>query len=359
MRSSYQSISAQVAAVLREELGEGNWKETLPSERRLADRLSVSRKTVRKALAILRAEGMIRTEPNRASAIVSGAAKTREGPVKNVALLLPEPLENARPFTVLWVNRLMALLHETGMQMEIVSGWKYFGSRAGRSLDRLLQGHPDRCWVLARSHRALQRWFAQKDVPTLVVGTTHGGIDLPSVDIDHRALCRHAAITFLRQGHRQLALFLEKAGHGGDEDSEKGFIEGVATQPDASPPIIRRPSKGPNFIISELRHLQQLRIPPTGLLLSNSFSYLTALSFFAQQGLRVPHDISLISRDEEPFFSHLHPAPTRYSISPAKFAAAIRQAIKRVLEGSTPRRFDVRIMPDFIKGASVAAPKPA
>lgn len=359
MSSSYQSISAQVAGTLRTELRKGNWRTQLPGERSLAERLGVSRKTIRKALALLRADGIIRTDRSRGSAIMRPSAARRSGPIRTVALLLPEPLEGARPFTVLWVNHLMAMLHEAGMQLETVSGWKYFGARAGRSLRRLVDSHPARCWLLARSHREMQRWFEQSDLPCLVAGSTHAGIELPSVDIDHRALCRHAATAFLRQGHRRLALFLEKAGHGGDEDSELGFREGIASLEGAEPPLICRPAKGPLAIANELRRLRSLASPPTGYLLSNSFSYLTVLSHLAQEGRRVPKDVSLISRDEEPFLSHLLPAPTRYTIPPAKFATSIHQAIKRVLGRNDPRRFDVRIMPDFVHGASLGRPHSA
>lgn len=354
----FRSISTQVADTLREEFRRGTWRQAIPGERLLAERLSVSRKTVRKALALLRSEGAIRTARGRGSAIVQ-ARSLRGGPrpVKTIALLLPEPLEGARPFTVLWVNHLMAQLHEAGMQLEIVSGWKYFGRRAGRSLRRLLAAHPARCWLLARSHRALQQWFEESGAPCLVAGSAHAGIDLPSVDVDHRALCRHAAITFLRNGHRRLALFLEQAGHAGDDDSEQGFREGLAQHAEAAAPLICRPAKGPAAIIAELRRLQALSSPPTGYLLSNSFSYLTVLSHFAQHDRRVPRDISLIARDEEPFLSHVDPVPTRYAFAPAKFATAMNQAIKRVLEGGAPRRFEVRIMPDFVKGASVGPPR--
>lgn len=357
MTSSYQSISAQVAESLRAALRSGDWEETLPGERQLAERLNVSRKTVRRALAMLRNEGLIRTERSRASSLVPSRTQPASEPIRRIALLLPEPLEGARPFTVLWVNRLMALLHESGLQLEVVSGSKYFGTRSNRSLSRLVKAHPARCWILARSHRTMQDWFAQNQVVAIVAGSTHPGIELPSVDIDHRALCRHAAAAFLREGHQRVALFLEKAGHGGDAHSEQGFREGLASVEHAAPPLICRPDKNPASVVRELRRLQGLSEPPTGILLSNSFSYLTALSYFASVGLRVPQDLSLISRDEEPFLAHLLPAPTRYSTPPAKFAAALHHAIKRVLEHSVNSRFEVRIMPDFVRGGSVARPQ--
>jgi len=353
MHASFQSISEQVAATLRDEIKTGRWWKTLPGERQIAERLSVSRKTVRKALAILRKEGLVQTERSRPSACVHSRNRPKHSPGTKVMLLLPEPLEGARPFTVLWVNHLMALLHETGVPLEVVSGWKYYGTRAGRSLRRLIDTHPARCWILARSHLTLQQWFAENQVPAVVAGSAHAGVSLPSVDIDHRALCRHAALTFLRQGHRRLALFLAKAGHAGVDESARGFHDGIATSTTAGPPLICRPAKGPGSVIRELKRLQALPRPPTGYLLSNSFSYLTVLSHSALQGLRVPRDISLISRDEEPFLSHLEPTPTRYAIRPAKFAAALHQAIKRVDSLGNGETFNVRIMPDFIKGGSV------
>jgi DNA-binding LacI/PurR family transcriptional regulator len=356
MSSLYQSLSTQVAATLREEVRAGSWKKILPGERQLAERLNVSRKTVRKALALLRGEGFIQTERNRPSALLRTGAKSAKKPSPKIALLLPEPIEGARPFTVLWVNHLMALLQESGMQLEVVSGWKYFGTHASRSLRQLIDAHPDRCWILARSHRALQQWFASNQVRAVIAGSAHAGIPLPSVDIDHRALCRHAAQTFLRQGHRRLALFLEKAGHAGDDESEKAFREALASHPNTEPPLICRPNRGPASVIRELRRLQALPSPPTGYLLSNSFSYLTVFSHLAQQGERVPSDVSLISRDEEPFLSHLEPIPTRYSIRPAKFSAALHHAIKSALTRAKPEHSDIRIMPDFIKGGSVASP---
>ncbi|PTX97875.1 hypothetical protein DB354_06240 [Opitutus sp. ER46] len=346
----------QVADVLRGEIEAGTWGRSLPGERQLAERLNVSRKTIRRALALLRSAGLVHTARSRASTLAQPDRAAPRPPAPKVALLLPEPLEGARPFTVLWVNHLMALLHESGTPLEVIVGSKFFGSRAGRSLRRLVDSHPARCWILARSHRTLQQWFEQNRVPAVVAGSAHAGIALPSVDIDHHALCRHAALTFLRQGHRRLALFLEQAGHAGDDNSERGFREGVATSADAAAPLICRPAKGPAAVMRELRRLQALPTPPTGFLLSNSFSYLTVLSALAQQGRRVPHEVSLISRDEEPFLSHLHPVPTRYAIRPVKFAAALHQAIKRIQSQGHAERFEVRIMPDFVRGASVGPP---
>ncbi|MDO8542447.1 MAG: LacI family DNA-binding transcriptional regulator [Opitutaceae bacterium] len=351
MPLKFQSIATQVAQAIHAEITGGTWNRALPGERQLAERFQVSRKTVRKALAALRSVGVLDTRRSRGSSIKTrrhhhGLASQR------IALLLPESLEGSRPFTALWVNRLMTLLQASGDPLQIFHGARYFGAHAARSLARLTAAHPARCWILARSNRPLQEWFAASGIPTLISGSAHPGVPLPSVDVDHRALCRHSAALFLRQGHRRLALFLEHGGHGGDIESEQGFREGLAAVPGAPEPVVCTPKRSADSIIREVRRLLARREPPTGLLLSNSYSYLTVLSYLGSLGLRVPRDISIVSRDEETFLRFMYPTPAYYSTPPAKFAQALHQALKRILAGDRSA-FAIRIMPNLVKGDSV------
>lgn len=355
MPLNFQSIPMQVTQALRAEIDRGTWDHTLPGERQLAGQFQVSRKTVRKALAELRAEGVVKTERSRSSVLATPRGRRRASHPR-IALLLPEPLERSRPFTALWVNRLMALLQEAGHPLQIFHGPKYFGARASRSLAGLVAAHPARCWLVARSNRPLQQWFAASGVPALIAGSAHPGIELPSVDVDHRALCRHSAALLLREGHRRLALFLEQGGHGGDVESEQGFREGVAAVPEASEPLVCIPERSASSIIREVRRLLARKEPPTGLLLSNSYSYLTVLSYLGSIGLRVPRDMSIVSRDEETFLRFMYPTPTYYSTPPAKFAQALHLALKRIIAGDRTA-FAIRIMPNLVKGDSVG-PKP-
>lgn len=351
----FQSIAAQVAQALRAEISGRTWNQVLPGERQLAERFQVSRKTIRKALAELRRDGLLDTRRNQGSTIRAERGAPVAG-TSRIGLLLPQPLESSRPFTALWVNRLMALLHESGYALETFHGAKYFGVDAGKSLARLTSANPTRGWILARSNRPLQEWFAASGLPTLVCGSTHAGIALPSVDVDHRALCRHSAALFLRHGHRRLALFLERAGHAGDAESEQGLREGLAAAGDASEPLVCRAEREAGAIIRELKRVLGRKQPPTGFLLSNSYSYLTVQSYLASTGLQVPRDVSLISRDEELFLRFMHPTPTYYATSPAKFAHALHQALRRILLGETSA-FAIRIMPNLVKGESVGPAK--
>ncbi len=351
MPLKFQSIAEQVAGAIRTEMENRTWGRLLPGERQLAEQFHVSRKTVRKALVELRAAGVLQTERGRGSQ-PSPRRGTRREPSPRIALLLPEPLEGSRPFTALWVNHLMSLLQDAGRPLQIFHGAQYYGANAARALARLTSAHSTRCWIVARSNHTVQQWFAASGQPALICGSAHPGVALPSVDVDHRALCRHSAALFLRQGHRRLALFLEHGGHGGDVESEKGFREGLRSTPGAAAPLVCTPERNAASIMRELRRLLNRKEPPTGLLLSNSYSYLTVLSYLGALGRHVPRDMSIVSRDEETFLRFLHPTPTYYSTRPAKFARALHQALKRILDGDrTP--FTIRIMPDLVQGESV------
>jgi len=351
MPLQFQTIASQVAAAVRDGIARRTWVDALPGERQLAERFQVSRKTIRRALAELREAGLLDTRRNRGSCITAPRGRRRAAGAA-LALLLPQPLEASRPYTALWVAHLLTLLQAGGAPLRLFHGAKYFGHDAARSLARLTRENSARAWIVGGSNLPLQRWFAASGVPAIIAGSAHAGVALPSVDTDHRALCRHSAALLLRQGHRRLALFLEHGGHAGDAESEQGFREGLAGARGAAEPLVCFPERSAPSIIREIRRLLALPRPPTGWLVSNSYAYLTVQSYLASVGLRVPADVSVVSRDEERFLRFLHPVPTFYSTRPARFAQVLHQGLRRVLAGD-PSAFALRIMPDLVPGGSV------
>lgn len=68
----------QLAAILRQRITQGTLKGRLPGEKTLAQEWNVAVGTVRKALALLREEGLVATAPGWGSSVV--APGEREGP---------------------------------------------------------------------------------------------------------------------------------------------------------------------------------------------------------------------------------------------------------------------------------------
>jgi LacI family transcriptional regulator len=174
------------------------------------------------------------------------------------------------------------------------------------------------------------------------------------VDLDHRALCRHAAGVLLGLGHRRIALIAERTRRAGDVASELGFIEGIraSPHPDAEPIVVwHEPSV--ESVSTALRRLTEHR-KPTALLVANPYFYLTITSRLAQMGWRIPQDVSVLSRDEDPFLSFLLPLPARYTIPAHVFARRLLRPVLEFIETGSVSTRSVSIMPQFIRGDSIA-----
>ena len=218
--------------------------------------------------------------------------------------------------------------------------------------------HPHGCWVLTLSNETTQRWFERKSVPCVVAGSVYAGLSLPFRDLDHRAMCRHAAGLMLGLGHRKLAMLIQKSRRAGDLESEAGFIEGVRSSPHADAEVVVAYHEATvASICNSLRRLMEQRPAPTALLVANAYHYLTAVGCLAQMNWRVPQDVSVVSRDEDPFLSFLVPTPARYVVSPHLMAKTLLRPVLELLEGGVITHRAIRIMPEFIRGATLAQPR--
>jgi LacI family transcriptional regulator len=349
------SLVSQTVAYLKDEIGKGSWGEWLPGERALGESLQVSRNTLRSALAQLKREQVIRSMHGAGNRILGRTGRKRARPQsRDVAFLSPVPIEQLRPMQALWIDEVRAMLSERGCRLHVFHGRQYFRTNPGPALQKLVQQNPHGCWVLVLSNERTQRWFEKNRVPCVVAGSVYPGIDLPFRDIDHHAMCRHAVGVLLAAGHRKLALVIQKSRRAGDLASEAGFLEGVKRSPHTDTDGVICPHDATvSGICNALRRLMEQRPAPTALLVANPNHYLTVMSRLAQLGRRVPEDISVISRDEDPCLAYLLPTPARYVSSPHTLAKALLRPVIELLEGGAITSRTVPIMPDFIRGDSL------
>ena len=355
-----QSLVSQTAAILCEEIRQGSWRDWLPGERTLCEALQVSRNTLRAALTALKRDGVIRSDHGAGNRILA-RPRSRLGGLRShdVGLLSPEALEHLRPSLTLWIDELRGMLSERGCRLHVFHGPQYFRSNPSAALEKLVAQHPHACWVLALSNESTQRWFDRKAVRCVVAGSVYPGLNLPFCDLDHHAMCRHAAGFMLGLGHRKLALVIQKTRRAGDLESEAGFVEGVrqSPHPDAAV-VVSHHDAMVGSICQALRRLMEQSPAPTALLVANAHHYLTVVGRLAQCGYRIPQDISVISRDEDEdtFLSFVVPAPARYTASPHAMAKTLLRTVLELLEDGVVTQGSVRIMPDFIRGETLAEP---
>ncbi|WP_438480626.1 substrate-binding domain-containing protein [Oleiharenicola lentus] len=353
-----QSLEQQTAVALREAIARGTWKDWLPGERGLCDMLQISRHTLRAALGQLREDGTVFSVQGVGHRVATGSATTGSKALaaQEVGLLIPGDLEELLPTQVMWIDHLRAMLAERGCRLHLFHGRKFAQRDPARALQRLLARHDHRCWILLLSGEPVQKWFERQKVPCLVAGSIYAGVNLPYCDLDHHASCRHAAGGLLGRGHRKVALVIQKSRRAGDIESEAGFTEGIAksSHPDAEVMIAYHEATAAS-ITNALKRLMHRAPAPTALLVVNPFHYLSVVTSLAKMGLRVPDDISVVSRDGELYMNYLVPSPTHYRIEPKKFAKALLVPVLQLLAGRAIAKHATHIMPEFNAGQSVGS----
>jgi LacI family transcriptional regulator len=354
------SLVAQTAAILKERIQAGEWHKWLPGEKELHTQLHVARMTLRGALQKLQHEGLVRSSQGKRREILPVRRPVTSQASARVLLLTPVPMHFHLPFHVLLTTALRDLLGESGYHLEIHASRAPYGRSAASSLERLIeQLRPVGC-VLLTSTQNMQRWFSRRGIPCVIVGSRHPGVNLPSVDKAHRAVCRHAVGLFLARGHRRLTFLNPESGAAGDIESEQGFNEGLAQSQHGGlqANIVRHNETVPD-ICRKLSVLFRRGSPPTGLLIARAGFVLTAMGHLLRSGLRLPGDVALISRDDEAFLSQMVPTVARYVVTPESMACRLSSAVLEVVRAGSVGPADYLIMPAFSAGETLGPALPA
>jgi len=348
------TLAEQAAEALREALREGAWIGKLPGERELSRQLDVSRPTLRAALDLLRREGWLKTSPGRQRVIARRAGGKASPRSQIVGLLTPLPLQEVPPFALCWMDKLRELLARAGLQLEIHSGRRWYSRRPEKDLAALTQEAPAAAWLLFVANERMQRWFAESQLPGVVSGSSHPGVDLPSVDFDYRAVCRHAAGQFLQRGHRRIVLLMQASDTAGDRESEAGFREAFQTRAGAAAtPAVVLHDGTPECIRQRLHALFARGPAPTAFLVARSMPALMTASELLRRGLRLPRDAAVIARDSDHFLEYFSPRLARYRADPEVHARRLARLVIKLARGGVCRQGSVRIMPDFFPGESL------
>ena len=105
-----------------------------------------------------------------------------------------------------------------------------------------------------------------------------------------------------------------------------------------------------------LRRLMDLKTRPTALLVANPYHYLAVVSRLAQIGLRVPQDVSVLSRDDDAFLAFVSPVPARYLTTAHVMAKSLLRPVLELLKDGAVIHREMSILPEFVRGDSLGAP---
>jgi len=334
---------------LAAEIRAGAWREKLPGERQLAGYFAVSRKTIRAALSILARANMLRLSGWQRIVTDSTKDNSIKRGRQTVVLITGNNEERSE-----LASKLEHHLALSGydLQVEMVPA----RGNARRWLEKLSDRRSASVWLLCSVSREVQSWFERRGLQALILGSRHKGIHLPDLDVNYRAVCRHAVHTLLRLGHRKIVFFSVDSGLAGDLESEFGFSEAFSKfeENPARGRIIRH--KGSRMQIGRLLgHLFGGAGQPTAMIVAR-VCYMTAVTgYLMRMGLKIPANVSLICRDDDPLFEYFVPAPSCYHRDFDRFVRRAAQLAVRLDQGVSLRSSSLRLMPQFVAGETIAA----
>lgn len=350
-----RTLAEQAAGALRESIRLGVWGDLLPGEMELARRLSISRPTLRAALAHLAKDGLITTRKGARSRICRGPRRNLKEVPPSVCVinLTRNPGVSSQPLLM----EMRAQLATQAIGWEEVTDRSLAGNAPGKRLATLVHGRRRVCWLLVGCTAAVQRWFQAARLPTLVVGTCHEKVELPSVDIAYKAIGWHAAGVLCRHRHTRVALVTTQPVLAGDMECINGLR---SYRPPGGQPLavtVITAAAETSVLRSNLDRVFAGPDRPTAIMSTHVAPLLTALAHLLRQGYRVPEDVSLLCRVTEVIVDAGLPELTRYRNPVIKLAHQAVRMVNGLLAGNQISAVPCRIMPAFEPGATVACPE--
>ena len=344
------SLSTQAADAIRKAVDENLWEEFLPSERRLCNLLQVSRPTIRTALRQLGKEGLIEIRHGRRNRILRQARRVDAPRSRLVVLVSHEPISHTSYTAYQGVTEMRAYLAEQGFTTEVIVCPPRSLATQKRKLETFLRQNHVFCFVLLSLSKDFQEWFAAHPTPALVLGSCHPAVRLPSLDVDYRSVCRHAAGVLRSKGHSRIALIVPNSNVAGDLASEEGFREGAAPTPAHTEAIVVRHSGTTANLTAKLDALLSRDQPPTALLVAKPQHVFLTIVYLLRRGIRVPDDVSLIARDYDHLFDE---ATSHYRFEGETFAHRLsRLMLQMVNERRLPMEPHL-IFPRYVAAGTV------
>ena len=341
---------------MRQAIRQGLLGDPLPGEHQLARQLGISRSSLRTALAQLRAEGLVISRNGRRARLNLSPLPVTTNAPPVVCVVCPVSrdvmVHNQHPI----VMEMHANCATKGIGWEEAFDARLDGPQPERHLRQLISGRTHVCWILLACPGPIQRWFARARVPAFVLGSCLPGVELPSIDVDYRAVGWHAAGIIIKHGHRHIGLLRPRKPLAGDLAAYEGFLSYIANGPAGISISTILVDANPAAFRAKLEWLKKSRHRPTALF-SNRLAYtVTAMFHLLQSGLRIPHDISLVMGDSHSLIDTALPGLTRYrdiNVAHADRAVRIAQAL---LAGRQVPVKPSLFIPTFMPGDTLGPP---
>jgi len=326
----YGSIVPDLVDSVRRDLQAGVWTANLPSERELCERFHVSRPTLRKALALLKQERLIRSEPGSGWRVEKTSQSATSSTVaKPVGILCFVSLGKASPSTLLNIDKLQEHLTHAGIKVHVHDGDQYGSQNYRQALSRLISECQPSVWVLVSSNGRIQRWFQEQHIPFFDAITACRSFRFPSIFVDMQLAYREALGLLIQRGHDRIAFLLlrERKYLSKDDlplstDQPAGKLEmelyRLARKWGVNTRVVLHDGTSESAC-KAISMQMKMRQPPTAFVVARPKHALTAITYLMRSGLRVPEDVSVISIGHQSFLNEVIPTMAHFAINQEAF----------------------------------------
>jgi DNA-binding LacI/PurR family transcriptional regulator len=355
------TLRGQTADLIKQAILEERWVGHLPSEAELCRLLKVGRKTVRSALTALAAQNLIvpggKGRNHQISAVPPAMKKAslKAKPTRIIRFLSNEAFHELGELTTMSFNAAADKLAKAGYEL-VFDREAGLYKRFNKARIEQITSRPNTAgWILFRTTRQTQEWFQEKQIPAIITGSAHQGVQIPSVRFDYQAACRHAVSLLLEKGHANIAYLAPRERIASEEESVQAFLSFKKERPDARFSLIEH-----NDLMSAITQgilASRLgREPVTAYLVLEPLVAVSALSILHASGIIVPDHASIIALSGAGMLIRVLPNITHYQFDGAAHGRALaKELLSNIGEGRALHRCeDIGIkFHKFIPGGSV------
>jgi DNA-binding LacI/PurR family transcriptional regulator len=320
----------------------------LPGVKHLARELGVDPKTVAAALHQLEREGMVQGQGQgrRWRIVQPGSGKVRS---MRIAILGYDPPSRSERVIVAVNHQLLAAGHAVFFAEKTLADLGMDVTRVSRFARKTEAD----AWIIEAGSRPVLEWFSKQSVPAFALFGRREGLPIAATGPDIFSAMTAATRHLISQGHRRIVILCRqerrKPGPGPSEQAvlHELAATGVSTG-DFNLPDWEESPAGLHKLLRSLFRFT----PPTAIIVEEAPLFIGVQQFLANQGLRVPQQVSLICTDNDPAFAWCSPPVSHIRWDPAPVSQRVAQWAARVSSGRTDIRQTLNPA-EFILGGTV------
>ena len=346
-----RSIAELCAEHLRKGLRSGRWRQALPGVARLAAEMDVSRDTIRAALRLLEAEGLLISQGLGRSRSITGQVIGHRR--LRVGMLLHDTLSDEQSKIAQNLLQIERDIRSNDHELFYLPKTQVQLRHDVKRIAHMLGQHPADAWILVAGSYELLRWSAVQATPCFGLYGRAAGLPMASTGPDKLPAYLAATRQLLELGHRRIVLIVRKARRMPIPGNiEQAFLDELAhhgiSPGDYNLPAWEETPEGFHELLESLFSFT----PPTALIISETAQFIAAMEFLARRQLHVPEQVSLVATGDDAAFGWCHSGIAHIKSDPKPIVRSVIRWVLSVKKGF-PDRKSITCRAQFVVGGSI------